>query len=128
MGKRDNFVVNATNGCVFASIDCNTGIIESEGGDKYGNRYKIHPDSGLEIKGFQLPDWDAAIQLCINAASLLKNYGFVSFDLAHTNKGWDIIEINPSGQLLHQAGTLKGYREDLKLIIEDMDQITPYKI
>ena len=128
IGTEGTFVVNATIGCVFASIDCKTGLIESGGCDELGNRYDIHPSSGLKIKGFQLPDWDGAIRICIEVASKLDNFAYVSFDLAHTVNGWDIIEINPSGQLLHQAANLIGFRRELNRIVENMEQITPYKL
>ena len=128
MGTKDTFVVNATIGCVFASIDCKTGLIESDGCDELGNRYSVHPSSKMPIKGYKLPSWDEAIDLCIEIAKQLENFEYVSFDLAHTEKGWDVIEINSSGQFLHQAGTLIGFRDELYQLIEKMDQIAPYRL
>ena len=61
-------------------------------------------------------------------AKQLENFEYVSFDLAHTEKGWDVIEINSSGQFLHQAGTLIGFRDELYQLIEKMDQIAPYRL
>lgn len=128
MGSKGMFVVNATIGCVFAAIDVETGLICSEGCDELGNRYTTHPDSGLTIKGFHLPEWDSAIELCIEIAEKLHNFAYVSFDLAHTIKGWDVVEINPSGQFLHQAGMLEGFRQELIELMADMDQLAPYSL
>ena len=126
MSRQGTFVVNATIGCVFAAIDCKTGEICSDGCDEYGNRFEIHPDYGVKIRGFCLPEWDEAIALCKEIAAQMPNIKYISFDLAHTTKGWDVIEMNPSGQFLHQAGTLEGFKEELKELIKDMDQIVPY--
>ena len=128
MGTAGTFVVNATIGCVFASINCRTGLIESDGCDEQGSRYEIHPCSGMKIKDFQLPEWDEAIKLCKEVAAKLENFAYVSFDLAHTVNGWDIVEINPSGQFLHQAGTLVGFRDELGKLIDEMEQVAPYKL
>lgn len=128
MGLKNTFVVNATIGCVFAAIDVKTGLICSDGCDEFGNRYEKHPDSGEHIKGFQLPEWDKAIALCTEIAEQLEHFGYVSFDLAHTIDGWDIVEINPSGQFLHQAGTLAGFRQELVNIMDNMDQLVPYSL
>lgn len=126
MSRKGTFVVNATIGCVFAAIDCETGEICSDGCDEYGNRFEIHPDYGVKIRGFRLPEWDEAIALCKEIASQMPNIKYISFDLAHTTKGWDVIEMNPSGQFLHQAGTLEGFKDELKGLIKDMDQLVPY--
>lgn len=128
MGRKGTFVVNATIGCVFAAIDVKTGLICSEGCDELGNRYVTHPDNGLVIEGFQLPEWNHAIALCIEIADQLDNFAYVSFDLAHTVKGWDVVEINPSGQFLHQAGTLEGFRQELIKLTADMEQLAPYDL
>lgn len=128
MGRKGTFVVNATIGCVFAAIDVKTGLICSEGCDELGNRYVTHPDNGMIIEGFQLPEWNNAIALCTEIADQLENYAYVSFDLAHTVNGWDVVEINPSGQFLHQAGTLEGFRKELITLMADMDQLAPYDL
>lgn len=128
LGQKGTFVVNATIGCVFAAIDVKSGKICSEGCDEFGNRYETHPDSGITIKGYQLPDWDEAKEICLKIAAKMPQIKYVSFDLAHTTKGWVIIEINPSGQLLHQAGTLTGFKPELKSIIDRMDTIVPFSI
>ena len=126
MSRKGTFVVNATIGCVFAAIDCATGEICSDGCNEYGDRFEIHPDYGVKIKGFRLPEWDQAVTLCREIASQMPNVKYISFDLAHTTQGWDVIEMNPSGQFLHQAGTLEGFKGELKELIKDMDQLVPY--
>lgn len=87
LGKGSTFVVNATIGCVFSTIDVKTGRICSDGVDEFGNRYKVHPDSGITINGFQLPEWDEAIKICTEIARQMPKIKYVSFDLAHTNAG-----------------------------------------
>lgn len=127
-GRNGSFVDNAARGGVFATVDVENGLVCTEGCDEYGNRYYAHPDTNVQFKGFQLPDWSIAICLVKEAASLLPNYKYVSFDLAHFDRKWVIVEVNPSGQFIHQAGTLKGFRSNLKRIINQMDLFNPYEL
>ncbi len=125
-GRDGSFVDNAATGGVFASIDAVKGVVISEGCDEFGDRYLVHPDSKASFEGFQFQDWDKAIKLVTEAATLLPSYRYISFDLAHADGKWMIVEVNPSGQFIHQGGTLSGFRSDLKKIIDQMDLFIPY--
>ena len=53
----------------------------------------IHPDSKLVIEGF-LPHWDMIKEKLIDISLYLPGLKYAGFDIAITNKGFKIIEIN----------------------------------
>lgn len=99
MGAHGSCVDNTHAGGVFASIDMNTGVIESDGVDTKGNRYVVHPDTKKQIKGFKIPEWDRVKSLCAEATTVFPNIYFAGWDLCVTRDGHvEIIEGNYAPQ------------------------------
>lgn len=94
MGSGDNVVDNASNGGICASVDLKSGIIESKGYKKSGEIIEIHPDSGIKIKGFQIPRWNELQQLVDEVATKVEHYNYIGWDFALTDNGWVIVEGN----------------------------------
>ena len=88
MGIGDSVIDNAHAGGVFAQIDIKNGVIESDGIDVNGNKYIIHPDSGIKLKGFKIPKWNAIVDTCCEAARQTRN----------PITGWDVV-INSEGKV-----------------------------
>lgn len=65
-----------------------------------------HPDTGTKLEGLQLPDWTEACALVRRASRLLSAMPFQSWDLALTDRGPMMIEINDvsSQDVLQLAG------------------------
>lgn len=88
---------NMSAGGMFAAVNEVTG--------EYGNAKRfvdgnivdcpIHPDTGVLIEG-TLPNWDRTKQLILDIATELKQIEFFGFDLAITEDGIKIPEINRS--------------------------------
>lgn len=126
-GRKGFFIDNAAKGGIFCCIDTGEGIVTTVGYDEKGKQYEVHPDSQQKYLGFKLPDWDSAMELCTSAAiHTPSNMGYLSWDLAYSNKGWMIVEVNPSGQFLWQVEG--GCRERMRSIIQDMEQLAPYRL
>lgn len=126
-GRKGSFVDNCAAGGVFATIDTKRGVLTSKGCTEFGERFDSHPDSGIVMYGFQLPDWDEAIRLCKKMALIRPNLKYLAWDLAYSNKnGWDLVEVNTSGQLMMQAGNLLGIKHEMSKIIQDMDLLIPF--
>ena len=127
-GRKGSFIDNCAAGGVFASIDTKLGVLSSNGCDESGNRYEKHPDSQIQLEGFKLPDWEQAIELCKEAALVTPDIKYISWDLAHSKKyGWVIVEVNTCGQFLQQVGPLKGIKDELREILDNMDLVVPYR-
>ena len=95
MGAHGSCVDNTHAGGIFASIDIETGVIESDGVDTDGNRYEVHPESKKQIKGFVIPLWNRIKSLCVEATTVFPDIYFAGWDLCVTKDGHvEIIEGN----------------------------------
>jgi hypothetical protein len=101
-GVGDKVVDNSHAGGVSAQINVETGIVESDGADKNGNRYVAHPDSGLVFKGFQIPQWEKIVDTCCKAAMASGN----------PVTGWDVV-LNQDGKVEFIEGN---YGPDLDMM------------
>jgi len=87
---------------VIVKIDAQTGKLCTDGCDEAGMRYTEHPETGIILNGYQLPDWDQAIALVKQLALVLPSNRYTGWDIAHTENGWVIIEGNARGQFIGQ--------------------------
>ncbi len=85
---------NVDCGGMAARVDLNSGKLLTVGADKQGNTYKEHPKTGTPIVGFEVPYWEEAKQMCIDAAQKVPQMRFVAWDVAITNDGPRFIEGN----------------------------------
>ncbi len=112
-GRKGSIVDNAGQGGVFVSIDINTGEIITDGYDEYGHKYKCHPDSNVEFKGFKIPEWSSIKEFAHNAhLSLPKEQTYVAFDFALSDRGWCIVEGNWGDFILQQVSLGKGLKKE----------------
>lgn len=87
MGVGESVIDNAHAGGLFAQINVDTGLIESEGIDINGNRYIKHPDTHKWIKGFQIPRWDEIKSICIEASKIVPENPITGWDVVIDTKG-----------------------------------------
>lgn len=87
MGVGGNVIDNAHAGGLFAQINVDTGLIESEGIDINGNRYIEHPNSHKRIKGFQIPRWEDIKSICIEASKVIPENPITGWDVVINTKG-----------------------------------------
>ncbi len=93
-GSGDSVVDNASSGGICASIDLNSGIIESDGYRKNGEIVKNHPDTNHIIKDYQIPRWNELLKLADELAFAVPYYNYIGWDFALTNDGWVVVEGN----------------------------------
>lgn len=70
-----------------------------------------HPDTAQTLKGIVLPDWHALTTLCLEAASAFPGLRLQAWDIAPTDRGPVLVEVNIGGdfnlpQLAHARGML----------------------
>ena len=85
---------NVDCGGMAAPVDLETGRLASIGADKAGNRYQFHPLTGTEIPGFEIPHFQKAARMCLEAAQIKPRVRFVAWDVAITRDGPVFIEGN----------------------------------
>ena len=91
------------NGKVMDNVDCGgmasrinieTGKLCTVGADKQGNTFIKHPMTDTTIIGFQIPFWEEAKKMCMEAAMKIPQMRFIAWDVAITEKGPTFIEGN----------------------------------
>ena len=95
IGNGGRFVDNINAGGMAAPINIETGVIEYPAFDKDSIYYETHPYTSCAIKGYQLPQWDKAVETVLKAAKVVTQVGYVGWDVAATENGVVLIEGNP---------------------------------
>lgn len=107
MGRGDAIVDNGFTGALYADIDCETGILRTDGVTENGEHFDYHPDSNIKIKGFHIPAWEEFKTTVTEMAKVIPDVNYVGWDLAFSDKGWVMVEGNSFGQLiLSQSSSL----------------------
>lgn len=94
IGNGGRFVDNINAGGMAAPIDLDTGIIQYAAFDKNSNYYETHPYTGHPIVGCRLPFWKEALEMCLAAAHVVPQLGYIGWDIAVTENGPQLIEGN----------------------------------
>ena len=97
IGTGESIMDNAGAGGIYASIDYQLGVVESDAVDYRGKHFNIHPDTGVQIVGYKLPCWNEALLLVHDMATHLPGTTLISWDIAYSDKGWLMIEANDNG-------------------------------
>ena len=113
-GRAGSFVNNGHQGGVLARVDTDTGQLVSDGCDKAGRRYDVHPDSGVPFKGQQLPQWQQLQAVTAEMARRLKGVTFVAWDMALTPEGWVLVEPNLGEFVAQQVCLGHGIRAEFE--------------
>jgi hypothetical protein len=101
-GRKGAVVDNAGHGGVFANVDAQSGVVCTCGLDEQGNRYEVHPDSGVCFKGWQIPRYDELTRIVEKMhREIMPSHPYIGWDMALTDAGWVVIECN-WGQFLSQ--------------------------
>ena len=103
---------------IAASVDIQTGIVNSAGCDMHLSRHIVHPVTKEKILGYSIPQWDEAIEMAKKAAQVVPEVAYVGWDIATSCKGYGVvlIEGNPDSdtdvqQMCDQVGKWPQYLE-----------------
>ena len=119
MGKGDSVIDNASAGGVFGVINVETGKIYAAC-DRLGGTFERHPDSGINLIGFEIPRWEEVKQLVTKAAQVLPKVRYVGWDVAVTNTGCVLIEGNDKGRWSFQIPKQEGFRDKMNSILREL--------
>lgn len=119
IGKKGSVVDNAGQGGILGLVDKSTKKI-CAACDKLGNQFTHHPDSNIELIGFEIPYWDEAIALAKELAMVLPGVKYTGWDLALTDNGWCMIEGNDHAQFGFQLPRQEGFRKEFDSICEEL--------
>ena len=120
IGNGGRFVDNFNSGGMAAPVNVETGVIEFPAFDKESRYYEVHPATGTPIPGCRLPYWRESVEMCLEAAKVVPQLGYVGWDVAVSADGPQLIEGNhfPGHDILQmpphvpdKVGMLPRFRE-----------------
>ena len=115
MGRSGSLVDNAGAGGYVASVDVDTGILTTPGVTESLQTAIIHPDTGVQIIGWQVPRWEEMKALAREMSLTFPEQPYISWDFALTDQGWVCVEGNHAGQFVcPQFTTQHGIRDRLR--------------
>lgn len=117
-GTGTSIVDNAGSGGIIIPVDAATGITSQSGMTEHGVYYLQHPDTGLTIPGFQIPEWEQALRFVTELAGVVDGIGHVGWDCALTENGWVMVEGNLHGQFVEQYVTKIGVKAELDALLD----------
>ncbi len=85
---------NVDTGGMAARVDLGSGKLMTPAADKQGNVYEKHPLTGTVVRGFQLPYFEEAKDLCLEAMRVVPQVRYIAWDVALTAAGPTLIEGN----------------------------------
>ena len=94
MGRGEGHCDNSGQGGILCRVDPATGKIASDASDDYFEVYDRHPDTGIVLKGYQLPMVPEAIALAKELALQVPGMNHIGWDIAITPDGPAVIEGN----------------------------------
>lgn len=124
MGRAGQLIDNIENGGLSACIDLKTGALLGAAYDLRRRSYMIHPDTGVKITGFILPNWTEVLHFteeCARACPLAA----VEWDLAIRENDCVLIEANPNVrnsdiQTGESHGRKKQYKDLEKMFFQSL--------
>lgn len=112
------YVDNWSAGGVAVGVDCKAGKLMEVAYDKKGRQYLMHPGSKFLFNGFQIPRWSEVVSMSVEVQKKCPFFKLLGLDIAITNNGPVLIEINPDPDLIFQEQTAGPLLRDDKVLEE----------
>lgn len=99
-------------GNLLADVDPDSGVIARavSGTGPRQVSHTVHPDTGAELVGMELPMWGELVELNQRTAELFSAISYQSLDLAITDNGPVVVEVNSGGSFeLPQIASGRGF-------------------
>ena len=117
VGLHGTFVASAVLNGFDAEIDPQTGIVITDGYQESGFTYEVHPESGITIKGLQIPKWAEMREFVDKLMEELPEFGYIGWDLVLTPNGWCVMEGNFYADFMFQLIHNRGYKKEFEELI-----------
>ncbi len=119
MGRHGSEMDNASSGGIFCNLDAETGEV-LYAADFKGVPYEKHPDTGEQLLGYVIPQWDEAKAFVRELAEVVPENRYTGWDIVLTPKGWIMIEGNRRGQFGWQYSDAGGARPEIEGYLKRM--------
>lgn len=125
IGRGDSVVDNAGAGGILAPVDSETGRVIAAG-DKNGFFYKTHPETGVQLEGFEVPCWQEAVEFVGKLAQVVPSNRCTGWDIALSKTGWVLVEANSRGQWGGQIVLQQGFRDEIESYLKELGLKSPF--
>jgi hypothetical protein len=105
----DNFGQGGIQTTVYDNGVCRYGAF-----NKAGDKYLVHPLTGVDIVGFVVPLYDEAIAMAVEMATIVPEVPYVGWDIAITPNGPIVIEGNYNTGVFQMKPSLSGIKLGLR--------------
>lgn len=118
-GVNESIVDNWGAGGILLNVDIHNGVISSPGLDESQKEYYKHPVSLKPFIGFKIPQFNAVLDFAKTIANKNPRVIYGGLDIAITDKGLELIEVNfPPANIGYQVFG-KGYLREIYSIYRD---------
>lgn len=83
-------------------------------GEFYYDEIHKHPDTGVDLDGIVIPNWDKLMELISNVSKHIPMTPQLDLDVIPTNQGFSILEINSHGQFIECHYPFRDNKYNLK--------------
>jgi len=111
MGQGGSQLDNASQVGLVCRIDPESGEFDPLVHQGHGATVDRHPDSGFRFEGYRFPYWEQIRTLAEEAARKFETIGYGGWDIAYTQDGPSIIELNAAPGLEYLQDSHGGVRE-----------------
>jgi hypothetical protein len=95
VGRKGSLVDNTSSGGIYCPVDLQTGVILYGANAKFPlDQMSIHPDTGGQISGIQIPFWQACQEIAGRALQAFPHVSVAGVDVAIAVDGPKMIELN----------------------------------
>src|SRR5690554_2600345 len=95
MGRGGIVVDNASAGGIFSFVNLSNGKLGEYAYNSFNTeKYKEHPDTKVKFENFVIPHWEKLTTYAKKLATVNNNVNFVGWDIAITERGFELVEGN----------------------------------
>ena len=111
IGRGSAVVDNAGAGGIMVAIDDSGKTLAAA--DENRHKYITHPETGLNLIGFEIPKWKVLCDLAKEMAGKCPDCHIMGWDMAYTNRGdWVVVECNYCPNNVSQFALDKGFKDE----------------
>jgi len=115
MGQGGLQIDNASISALVCKIDINTGAFSDFANSNFGKLLDRHPDTKFEFKGYIFPFWKEITEFVISAAKKIDTIKFIGWDVAFSESGPQLIEMNTEIGMEYLQTSNGGVRKEFEI-------------
>lgn len=118
IGMGGEFLCCGAVGSILTGINVETGVTETEGRNEWNERYTVHPDTGIALKGIVIPKWKELCSLAKQLALSFDTLRYIGWDFVYNAENrWIVMEGNENGEFLGQIAYQRGLLGEFQQLI-----------